>query len=344
MSRVIHLIPYNGTGGVEVAARTMQAVNCSNLEFSVQSMYPSVAGYRERGVTFRLTPIFSAFARVQHHRPDVLIVSLWRAFIVGVLVKLVRPSTRLVIMLHSTADAHWLDKWVTRIAGYVADEWWGDSIATLNERITRPRNKTKRVISFVTRRPSAPRTGPLTPTFIFWGRISPEKGIDRAIRLFAKILQVHRDARFIVVGPDGGALQTVLALVEELGIGQSVVFKGQMPMEQICIEAASASFYLQTSHFEGMAMAVVEAMQMGLVPVVTPVGEIRNYCRHFENGILIESTEIVPETLLQVLKEPETYAALSRRATTTWANQPLYAESMLSACRALLDQPGRRNP
>ena len=40
---------------------------------------------------------------------------------------------------------------------------------------------------------------------------------------------------------------------------------------------ANASFYLQTSKFEGFAMSVVESMMMGLVPVVTPVGEIGRY-------------------------------------------------------------------
>jgi glycosyltransferase involved in cell wall biosynthesis len=254
-------------------------------------------------------------------------------------VKLARPSTRLVLMLHNTRDAHWLDRWVTRATAYVADEWWGDSAASLNERIKVPPKKSKRVISFVTRALDRVVSDSPKPNFIFWGRISPQKGVDRAVRLFSKILLVHPQAKFIVIGPDGGALEAVLSVVKELGIGPSVQFKGELSIEQISVEAASASFYLQTSYYEGMAMSVVEAMQLGLVPVVAPVGEIANYCGNLENAILVDCFDAPPQALFHVLDDSVTYAALSASASATWADQPLYAQSVLSACEAILKRP-----
>lgn len=345
MKKVIHLIPYDGTGGVEIAARSMQHVKCADLDFSVQSIYPHVPGYEERHVTFGIRPLLEAFSRTRRQRPEVLIVSLWRACIVGALVKMARPRLRLVLMLHSTRDAHWLDRLFTRATGFLAQEWWGDSAATVDERLRGSPRKTKRVISFVTRRLEPAQGHSLSPTFIFWGRISAIKGIDRAIRIFSRIRLSHPGARFVIIGPDGGALAELQALVQASGLQESVLFKGEMDMAQICEQAASACFYLQASKYEGMAMSVVEAMQLGLVPVVTPVGEIRNYCRAGHNAILIHSDDAVVDEILGVLADAKQYSVLRQRAVATWHDQPLYADSMLQACRAALDRAdGRSSP
>ena len=85
-----------------------------------------------------------------------------------------------------------------------------------------------------------------------------------------------------------------------------------------------------------MAMSVVEAMQLGLVPVVTPVGEIRNYCRQGENAILIQSDEAAVDDVMKVLRDVEGYVTMQNEAAATWLGKPLYADSMLAACRTAL--------
>lgn len=336
MKKVIHLVPYDGTGGVEVAARSMRGIVATDIDFSVQFIYSHVPGYGERKVTFGPGPLLDSSRRIREQRADLLIVSLWRACIVGMLTKLLQPRVRLVLMLHSTRDAHWLDRVVTSIASRMADEWWGDSPATVNERLSDSTRKPRRVISFVTRRLQPLASAALKPAFVFWGRISTIKGIDRALSIFALILQRCQGARFTIIGPDGGALQEVRALASRLGVDEAVVFQGEMQMDQIRETAASSTFYLQASHYEGMAMSVVEAMQLGLVPVVTAVGEIRNYCEHGRNGILITSNEAAAADILEVLANPDAHRAMRDAAMQTWDGKTLYAESMLQACRAAL--------
>jgi glycosyltransferase involved in cell wall biosynthesis len=94
--------------------------------------------------------------------------------------------------------------------------------------------------------------------------------------------------------------------------------------------------YLQTSNFEGMAMSVVEVMQMGLVPVVTFVGEIAAYCRNGCNAVIVESERQTVADLIRLLDSNELYQALRSAAIATWDDKPLYRDSMLDACRALL--------
>ena len=143
-------------------------------------------------------------------------------------------------------------------------------------------------------------------------------------------------ARFIIVGPDGGDLERINAQVKRLGLMNAVCLTGGMNFDSIRRHAGSASFYLQTSLSEGMAMSVVEAMQLGLVPVVTPVGEIGNYCRDGENALVIQTDEAIVEKILAVLGDDAHYQILSARAVATWSGHPLYAESVLEACADIL--------
>jgi glycosyltransferase involved in cell wall biosynthesis len=157
-----------------------------------------------------------------------------------------------------------------------------------------------------------------------------------AFRIFAGIREKRPDARFLVIGPDGGEQQGLQHLVHGLGLDGCVEFFGSMMREQIFATVAEASFYLGTSRYEGMAMSVVEAMQLGLVPVVRPVGEIARYCVHGVNALFIRSEEEAVEDVLALLADADTYARLRQSAVSTWKRRPLYSQSMIAAVNQLL--------
>lgn len=335
MPKVIHLIPYDGIGGVERAARSMVDLAPSEIEFQVDYIYRSTPGRSRNIEKYNPLYFFNATRRILARRPDLLIISLWRSCIVGILVKLLRPRTKLVLFLHFPNDVHWLDRLLTRHTARIASQIWADSKETLAQRL--PHSPTEgRVISFVTHRVPALEDRPVNPVFIFWGRIHPQKGLDRALGIFAAVRAADSTARFIIIGPDGGDLVRIQKLTNDMGLSDAVSFLGGMDFNGIVRQARMASFYLQTSLLEGMAMSVVEAMQLGLVPVVTPVGEIGNYCRHGENALLVLSDESAVNEILVVLSDNTRYMALRKNAVATWVENPLYAESVLQACTAIL--------
>lgn len=193
------------------------------------------------------------------------------------------------------------------------------------------------MISFVTERftPDISRLS-AQPSFIFWGRIHPQKGLHRAISLFARICSYRPDARFTLIGPDGGDLYAIQRQILELNISDNVQFRGCLEFPDICREANAASFYLQTSNSEGMAMSVVEAMQLGLVPVVTPVGEIAKYARHGQNSLIISNDDQIVDDIKESLNNDNLYRALSDGAIKTWLLAPLYKDDFLRACKEIL--------
>lgn len=338
MTKFLHMIPCDGIGGVESAARSMALGKDRDIVFDIDFLFKDPTARGNFLAKLNPIPFLSAGWRGSRRDVDLLIVSLWLCAIVGLIAKLLRPSVQLVVFLHSSRDGNLIDRFATRAAVYCATEIWADSEATLANRIRNiPRDKC-RVISFVTRRFDVLPRKVVGPSFVFWGRFSAPKALDRAIGIFESIHKVIPAARFLVIGPDEGELDKLKELRELLDLTNSVTFAGSATHDEIVefVRLSEASFYLQTSIYEGMAMSVVESMQLGLVPVVTPAGEIANYCKNGINSVIIESDRTAIAEVIDLLDNNERYQSLRHNAIATWAGHPLYRDSVLSACTKAL--------
>ncbi|MDU9048402.1 MAG: glycosyltransferase family 4 protein [Candidatus Electrothrix sp. Rat3] len=339
MKKVIHLIPYDGIGGVETAARSMAHYDQSEINFQINYIFSLLCTSRNRIALFNPLPFLKATRQILIDQPDILIVSLWRSCIVGLLVKMGYPAVRLVLFLHLPKDVHFPDWILTRLTAKLAHQVWADSEATLACRISGLPG-TGKVISFVTHRLAAYKNKMVKPIFVFWGRIHSQKRLERSLTIFADIHTVYPKSHFIVIGPDGGELTRIREVAGSIGITNAVRFVGEKNFSEIKELAQNAFFYLQTSDLEGMAMSVLEAMQLGLVPVVTPVGEIASYCRHQENSLLITSDRQAVDDILGLLNNSRMYEQLRERAIATWTDKPLYSESVVQACLEICSEGG----
>ena len=346
MRKVLHLIPYDGIGGVEEAARAMAAAPPHpGTDFTLRFLFPNVRSRAQRLATFNPLRILAEARGIAAEAPDLLIVSLWRAALTGCLVRLLNRRIKLVLFVHNSAEAHGLDFLATRAALRLADAVWTDSQASVQNRFRRAPTQPVTTISYLAHK-LAPLPGPggdrpPAPVFAFWGRLSAQKNLGRALELFATLRATHRDARFLIIGPDGGQEASLRADASARGLGDAVTFAGPMPFDQIpaAVARAGARFYLQTSQYEGMALSVTEAMQLGLVPVVTPVGEIARYCRDGDNAVLVGDAP-VPDGLRALLRDGAAYAACRDRALACWADAAPYAQSVHAAIEALAPPDG----
>ena len=335
MQKVIHLIPYDGIGGVESAARSMAHVSASDLDFRVEALFSPLAA-RQRWGTFNPISFLLILFRLWRAAPDLVVVSLWRSCLIGVFLKLLNPHLRLILFLHFPSDVHGIDRFITRLSARLSSRVWADSNETLERRLPGVAATKGRVISFVTESVVSQPRQPVRAHFIFWGRIHAQKGLKRALYIFAGVKKQSPDARFWMIGPDGGDLPRVRSLIDSLGLTASVQLLGGMNFYQIRSVAESASFYLQTSELEGMAMSVVEAMQLGLLPVVTPVGEVKHYAKHGKNALVVTDNATTISDIVALLEDDVRYQAMCKCAVATWEHQPLYRDSVLDGCREAL--------
>lgn len=338
MTRVLHIIPDDGIGGVELAARFAAGRWNGDIRLLFLDREPTdPVGRMDHAVYARgrpggLATALFALREARRMKPDVIVFSLWKTWLAFLLIRFLGPRARLVIFLHLAESRHVVDAVVTAVNRRLADAVWADSMETLRSRIGRDADSPRaRAISFVLHRPEgAPREIP-APRFIYWGRIKHQKRIDRAVRLIAALAPSHPDICLTLIGPDGGKLADIRQLAEELGVSGRLHLEGPKSFDEICAIAADHSLFVQLSDFEGMAMASVEAMQLGLVPVVTPVGEVARYCRDGENAIVYRDEAQTVVAVDAVLRDPARFEALSRAAIEQWRNAPMYDEDFMAA-------------
>ena len=337
MKKVIHLIPFDGIGGVESAAHTMSNISNADIEFEIFYIFKKQVSKRNFLSSLSLKRILLSTFELYKKKPDLVIVSLWRSCIVAILLKLTRPKTKIVLFLHYPHHYHLADMFFTKIALFISDSVWADSKDTLNSRAPAYTHKKSDVISFIARRLKAKKhiAHPM-PNFIFWGRLHEQKCIHRALDIFSSIKSHFQNATYTVIGPDGGELSSLIKQVDKLGLKNHVKFLGPKDLDSIINLTEETSFYLQTSKLEGMAMSVVEAMQLGVIPIVTPVGEIKNYCVNGMNSILIFDNDSAISSVRDLLNNTNLYLDMRNNCIKKWQNHEIYSESVIRAAKKVL--------
>ncbi|SFM34555.1 glycosyltransferase family 4 protein [Shimia aestuarii] len=355
MPTVLHLIPYDTVGGVETAARSVPAtwdgaagpvryrrgylVTHSPVDVFPDDWHGAAVSVNRPDAHWKLL----RFAL--ESRPDLVVASLWRSCPTLIALKFLRPRTKYVLFLHSAVDVHVFDKVLNRVAMFIADEIWADSETTLAARVPSKVRERAKVLSFLTQRPpylpnarEKDPERPIAPNFVYWGRLQSEKNLGLALEVFAAVHQLLPDSKFDIFGPDRGSLDELQEQVAELKLGDAVRFLGAVPQEDLLTNACGYSFYLQTSLFEGMAMSVIEAMAMGLVPVVTPVGEIPSYCHDGHTGIHVTTSGETAQRIVELISQPGSWREMSSRAADRWAEARLFQDDYRDACDNLLSR------
>lgn len=350
MIKVVQLVPRDGVGGVESAARSMLVGSQPQCEFSLVFIEDNSSAQKRQGAAAWLfnsenSPFshFRALKRIISAKPNLLVCSLWRSVPVGLIFKLLRPRTKLVFFLHYPTTTHLMDRLISSLMLTFCDAVWADSAATISSRVGSKKRLVKRVISFVTSsNPTGMKQNGFAPRFVFWGRLHHQKGLDRAIVFIQKLIERGCPASYEIWGPDGGELSSLSTQIENAGLTNSVVLKGLATQEELNKIAEDNCFYLQLSRNEGMAMSVVEAMQRSLVPIVTPVGEISTYCRQDHNAIVVRKPDDLSEAISDVISllesEPD-YRKIQAAAYNQWAQHILYKDDICVAANELC-KPG----
>jgi glycosyltransferase involved in cell wall biosynthesis len=101
---------------------------------------------------------------------------------------------------------------------------------------------------------------------LFVGTLEPRKNLRRLIKAFARIHD-GRD-RLALVGGKGWLYDDLFADVEELGLGEAVLFPGYVPKEELPLWYNAATAFVYPSLYEGFGMPVTEAQACG-TPVLT---------------------------------------------------------------------------
>ncbi|SRR5712692_9620457 len=140
------------------------------------------------------------------------------------------------------------------------------------------------------------------------GRLSPEKGVDIALRVHRLVTQRRKDARLWIVG-EGPAEATLKARAAELGIVSSVEWLGYR--EDPSDLYRQMTVLLIPSRSEGLPNVALEAMAHGIPVVASAVGGVPEVVSDGATGFLASAEDAgrLAAAVVQLLQD----AALRRQ-------------------------------
>ncbi|WP_211958750.1 glycosyltransferase family 4 protein, partial [Cupriavidus numazuensis] len=155
-------------------------------------------------------------------------------------------------------------------------------------------------------------------TFLYVGRLSPEKGLDTLLDAFAALRRDRPDVRLRLVG--SGPMEDALrARCTELGLGDSVVLVGSLQGDALSAEYYRALCMVLPSHSEPWGLVVNEALNHGCPTIASDnCGCVPELVHDGKTGFVVPA------------RDAGALQAAMTRALTVFADAPATAERCLA--------------
>ncbi|MDQ2974671.1 MAG: glycosyltransferase family 4 protein [Acidobacteriota bacterium] len=174
-------------------------------------------------------------------------------------------------------------------------------------------------------------------------RVSPQKGLLHAVRAMPAILERHPEAHLVSVGAttDPEWLARLQAEAKELGVDSHFHVLGAR--RDVPSFLRNCDVFVFPSLYEGLGIALIEAMAAGCACVATTAGPIPEIVQHGRDALLVspESSTELANAVCSLLENPERSASLGAAAKRTALErfQPqAAADQLASIYRAVVDE------
>jgi glycosyltransferase involved in cell wall biosynthesis len=124
---------------------------------------------------------------------------------------------------------------------------------------------------------------------LFVGRLSAPKGIHDLFDAVPRVLKLHPEANFVLVGvAESESLEAAIrAEAVRRGIASRVTFLGSLEGRDKAAAFVTAQMIVVPSWTEGFPLVIPEAMAAGLPVIATAVGAIPDFVKDGQDGFLI---------------------------------------------------------
>jgi glycosyltransferase involved in cell wall biosynthesis len=245
-----------------------------------------------RVIEFQARHVYTAFPELlgylRSHSPEALLTDKDRVNRTAIFTRLFSGAkTRLAVRLGTTVSVNlasrgWLERWVQTLSmrflyrrvqailmpsADAADDF-AHTIGIPRERVSVVRSPivTPQLLQLAEQPPTHPwLSDKQSPVILGVGELSSRKDFATLVRAFA-LLRDQRECRLIILGR-GRQRDRLLGLAEELGVAQDVDLPGFSDNPYSAMRAAD--LFVLSSRWEGLAVALVEALALGTPTIST---------------------------------------------------------------------------
>jgi len=126
---------------------------------------------------------------------------------------------------------------------------------------------------------------------IYVGRMNENKQINILIDAVSTLCRSTPDIKLVLVG-DGPERKNLENQTAKLKLNDQISFMGRQDTEDIPAFLNQSRIFIMTSAFEGLPVAMLEALSCGLPVVVPNIGDITEIAIHGYNAWLVEENDL----------------------------------------------------
>ncbi len=184
-----------------------------------------------------------------------------------------------------------------------------------------------------------------TPTVVFVGALTPQKGTEQLIRAAAIVHESIPSCEWHLIGA-GSQADELKNLADLLGISRVVSFHGFLAPDSVALWQQAADVCVVPSLAEGFGLAALEGMACGTPVIASNVGGLRDLIVDGKNGRLIAPGDPVAmaAAVTELLESPRLRETLSESAREVVADHSLVLQTqrVLNVYRKVLREPKHR--
>ena len=341
---LVHVISNLGIGGAEtVLYQLLCRLDMKQFDHKVIYFYDGpyvqrirdlgIPAYQVKGFVSFYDPVFfyRFFSLIKQLQPDCLHTVLWAANLLGRIAAW-KYKLPLVQALHNNQDQNgflrkFIDRFSPKVSGPIVavSEGVGQSVVAYTPWINVQRMcviKNGIDVAEVRKRAALEPIcredlGLLPDHFVIGtvGRFEPVKNYSFLLTAFAVLYDKYRKERLVLVG-QGSQEQLLKRRAYYLGIDEQVLFITGQPAYKYY---PLFDCFVMTSYKEGLSMALLEAMSIGLPCIVTSSEEHHDVLVHGENGLLVPpgNPQLLADALDQLAQDPALRIRLGEAAKNT---------------------------
>jgi len=143
------------------------------------------------------------------------------------------------------------------------------------------------------------------------------------------IEKTRRDVKFVILG-EGSQKSHLTGLARKLKVESHVEFKGVVPKVMLLKYYLDSDIYVSTSLSDSTSVSLLEAMNFGLIPVVTDIPGNREWIGDRKNGFLFPTSnpKALAERIIYLINEFPHWADFRERNNSIIRSRAVWEDNM----------------
>jgi glycosyltransferase involved in cell wall biosynthesis len=150
------------------------------------------------------------------------------------------------------------------------------------------------------------------------GNLSYQKALEVLVRAVAELVTLGMHHIFVMIVGEGEDRKQLEKLILDLGLSNCVKLLGIR--HDVIGLMKTSDIFVMPSRYEGLSIAMIEAMACGLPIIASDAPGLRNFIKHGQNGLLfpIEDHDALAKFIVELAEDRNLRVRLSQKARASF--------------------------